>query len=107
MEKIVNINYYFNKLEKRNRIVVTYEFLRKLKKKGRHLKKKLYKFKFLFRVYWFYIKKKCLHVISLNEMNEYMRSMYLHLYQFSILYFDYWVLRLCYKNCSSYITYII
>lgn len=30
MEKIVNINYYFNKLEKRNRIVVTYEFLRKL-----------------------------------------------------------------------------
>lgn len=51
MEKIVNINYYFNKLEKRNRIVVTYEFLRKLKKKGRHLKKKLYKFKFLFRVY--------------------------------------------------------
>lgn len=83
------------------------KFLENFRKKVDDLKKKLYKFKFLFRVYWFYIKKKCLHVISLNEMNEYMRSMYLHLYQFSILYFDYWVLRLCYKNCSSYITYII
>lgn len=82
-------------------------FLENFRKKVDDLKKKLYKFKFLFRVYWFYIKKKYLHVISLNEMNEYMRSMYLHLYQFSILYFDYWVLRLCYKNCSSYITYII
>lgn len=83
------------------------KFLENFRKKVDDLKKKLYKFKFLFRVYWFYIKKKYLHVISLNEMNEYMRSMYLHLYQFSILYFDYWVLRLCYKNCSSYITYII
>lgn len=83
------------------------KFLENFRKKVDDLKKKLYKFKFLFRVYWFYIKKKCLHVISLNEMNEYMRSMYLHLYQFFILYFDYWVLRLCYKNCSSYITYII
>lgn len=73
-------------------------FLENFRKKVDDLKKKLYKFKFLFRVYWFYIKKKCLHVISLNEMNEYMRSMYLHLYQFSILYFDYWVLRLCYKT---------
>lgn len=74
------------------------KFLENFRKKVDDLKKKLYKFKFLFRVYWFYIKKKCLHVISLNEMNEYMRSMYLHLYQFSILYFDYWVLRLCYKT---------
>lgn len=73
-------------------------FLENFRKKVDDLKKKLYKFKFLFRVYWFYIKKKYLHVISLNEMNEYMRSMYLHLYQFSILYFDYWVLRLCYKT---------
>lgn len=73
-------------------------FLENFRKKVDDLKKKLYKFKFLFRVYWFYIKKKCLHVISLNEMNEYMRSMYLHLYQFFILYFDYWVLRLCYKT---------
>lgn len=74
------------------------KFLENFRKKVDDLKKKLYKFKFLFRVYWFYIKKKCLHVISLNEMNEYMRSMYLHLYQFFILYFDYWVLRLCYKT---------
>lgn len=74
------------------------KFLENFRKKVDDLKKKLYKFKFLFRVYWFYIKKKYLHVISLNEMNEYMRSMYLHLYQFSILYFDYWVLRLCYKT---------
>lgn len=65
------------------------KFLENFRKKVDDLKKKLYKFKFLFRVYWFYIKKKYLHVISLNEMNEYMRSMYLHLYQFSILYFDY------------------
>lgn len=81
-------------------------FLENFRKKVDDLKKKLYKFK-LFRVYWFYIKKKCLHVISLNEMNEYMRSMYLHLYQFFILYFDYWVLRLCYKIIVVHILHIL